>query len=42
MAAQLGHIAEMAGRPNVTVQVLPFAAGAHPAMLGSFTVLRVP
>ena len=42
MAAQLAHIAEMAGRPNVTVQVLPFAAGAHPAMLGSFTVMQFP
>jgi transcriptional regulator with XRE-family HTH domain len=31
MAAQLAHIADMAGRPNVTVQVLPFTAGAHPA-----------
>jgi transcriptional regulator with XRE-family HTH domain len=42
MAAQLAHIAEMAGRPNMTVQVLPFTAGAHPAMLGSFTVMRFP
>jgi transcriptional regulator with XRE-family HTH domain len=40
MRDQLAHIAQMAGRPNVTVQVLPFTAGAHPAMLGSFTVMR--
>jgi Domain of unknown function (DUF5753) len=32
MAGQLAHIAEMAGRPNVTVQVLPFTAGAHPEL----------
>jgi transcriptional regulator with XRE-family HTH domain len=28
--------------PHVTVQVLPFTVGAHPAMAGSFTVLRFP
>ncbi len=42
MRAQLVHIAQMAGRANVTVQVLPFTAGAHPAMLGSFTLMRFP
>jgi hypothetical protein len=42
MRGQLAHIAEVAGRPNVTVQVLPFTAGAHPAMLGSFTLMRFP
>ena len=41
-AAQLAHIAQMAGQPNVTVQVLPFTAGAHPAMLGSFTLMQFP
>jgi transcriptional regulator with XRE-family HTH domain len=42
MRDQLAHIAELAARPTVTVQVLPFAAGAHPAMLGSFTVMKFP
>jgi len=42
MRDQLAHIAEMAGRGNVTVQVLPFTAGAHPAMLGSFTLMQFP
>ena len=42
MAAQLAHIDQMAGQPNVTVQVLPFTAGAHPAMLGSFTLMQFP
>ncbi|MGH3222521.1 MAG: helix-turn-helix domain-containing protein [Streptosporangiaceae bacterium] len=42
MAAQLAHIGQLATRPNVTVQVLPFTAGAHPAMLGSFTVMQFP
>jgi hypothetical protein len=26
--------------PNVALRVLPFAAGAHPGMDGSFTVLE--
>ena len=42
MAEQLGHIGQLAARPNVTVQMLPFTAGAHPAMLGSFTVMQFP
>lgn len=42
MRDQLAHIDQIAGRSNVTVQVLPFTAGAHPAMLGSFTVMQFP
>ncbi len=42
MRAQLHHIAQMADLPNVTVQVLPFRAGAHPAMDGSFSLLEFP
>jgi transcriptional regulator with XRE-family HTH domain len=42
MAGQLAHIGQLATRPNVTVQVLPFTAGAHPAMLGSFTLMQFP
>jgi hypothetical protein len=40
MRDQLDHLLELAGRPNVTIQVIPFAAGAHPAMAGSFTLLQ--
>ena len=29
-------------RPNITIQVLPFAAGWHPAMYGMFNVFRFP
>ncbi|MEU3566455.1 helix-turn-helix transcriptional regulator [Kitasatospora sp. NPDC006786] len=40
MAEQLHHLAAMAdGRPNITIQVLPFSAGAHAAMGASFSVL---
>lgn len=40
MLAQLAELRELAELPNIVLQVVPFAAGAHPAMLGSFTVLR--
>jgi transcriptional regulator with XRE-family HTH domain len=42
MRTQLQHIAETADLAHVTVQVLPFRAGAHPAMDGSFIVLGFP
>jgi transcriptional regulator with XRE-family HTH domain len=42
MRDQLAHIADVAGLGNVTVQVLPYTAGAHPAMLGSFTLMQFP
>lgn len=38
MRAQLQHIATLAERTHVSVQVLAFKAGAHPAMDGSFTI----
>ncbi len=40
MREQLNHLDEMARRPNITVQVLPYSAGAHPGVVGSFVVLR--
>ncbi len=39
MREQLDHLVRSAARPNITVQVLPFSAGAHVAMEGSFTIL---
>jgi transcriptional regulator with XRE-family HTH domain len=39
MRRQLLHLAEMAELANVTLQVLPFAAGAHAGMDGTFTIL---
>ncbi|MGH3888608.1 MAG: helix-turn-helix domain-containing protein [Pseudonocardiaceae bacterium] len=42
MLRQLRHLIEMAELPNVTIQVLPFAVGYHPAMAGSFSLLRFP
>lgn len=40
MSAQLTRLIEADSRPNVTVQVIPFQAGAHPGMDGSFVVLE--
>jgi transcriptional regulator with XRE-family HTH domain len=42
MSKQLRHIATMAERPDITVQVLQFRSGAHPAMEGSFMLLGFP
>ncbi|GIH13258.1 helix-turn-helix domain-containing protein [Rugosimonospora africana] len=39
MREQLNHLVRSSARPNVTIQVLPFSAGAHVAMEGSFTIL---
>jgi len=38
-SAQMRHLARMAGLRGVTVQILPFAAGAVPAAQDSFTLL---
>jgi transcriptional regulator with XRE-family HTH domain len=40
MQAQLRHLMEVAEFPNVTFQVIPFDAGAHAGMPGSFIVLQ--
>jgi hypothetical protein len=42
MREQLAHLAEIAGRPAITVQVLPLTAGPHPATTGEFTILGFP
>ncbi|TQS46959.1 helix-turn-helix domain-containing protein [Cryptosporangium phraense] len=40
MRAQLAHLLEMAERPNVTIQVIPFSAGPHAAAAtGPFVLL---
>jgi transcriptional regulator with XRE-family HTH domain len=38
--AQLLHLIEMAQRPNIVLQILPFDAGGHVATGGPFTILR--
>jgi hypothetical protein len=40
MAEQLDHLAMMGERPHVTLQVLPFEAGAHAGIDGTFAILE--
>jgi hypothetical protein len=35
MCAQVGHLAEMAQRPNVLIQVIPLEVGAHEGVNGA-------
>ncbi len=37
---QFKHLVELANLPNVTIQVVPFAAGFHPGMKGPFKVIE--
>ena len=39
MQAQLAKVSELSGAPNVVIQILPFSAGAHPAMDSAFSVV---
>jgi hypothetical protein len=40
MRAQVERLLEACRLPNVILQMLPFSAGAHPAMIGAFSILR--
>jgi hypothetical protein len=42
MRAQLEHLATLAERPSITIQVIPFATGWHPALYGMFNIFRFP
>jgi transcriptional regulator with XRE-family HTH domain len=42
MRAQLAHLVELAALPHVTLQVVPFAAGAHAGMECPFLILGFP
>lgn len=39
MRQQIAYLIQVAGQSNVTLQMLPFSSGAHPALAGSFTIL---
>jgi transcriptional regulator with XRE-family HTH domain len=38
MQAQVEHLVEMAGRPNVVIQVIPHEVGAHQGLVGAFVI----
>ena len=40
MRGQLRHLLDMAARPNVSLQIIPLARGAHAAAGGPFSILR--
>jgi transcriptional regulator with XRE-family HTH domain len=40
MAAQLRRIVNDTERPNITVQILPYSVGAHPALNSTFSILN--
>jgi transcriptional regulator with XRE-family HTH domain len=40
MRGQLERLIDAAKLANVVLQILPFGAGAHPAMVGAFSILR--
>lgn len=40
MGAQIDHVVEACESPNITVQVIPFTVGAHPALDSTFTLLE--
>jgi hypothetical protein len=42
MRRQIHQIIELAARPNITVEVVPFAVGVHPGMQGPFVILEFP
>jgi transcriptional regulator with XRE-family HTH domain len=39
MRGQLSRLAKEAGQPGTTIQVVPFAVGAHPGMEGEFVIV---
>jgi hypothetical protein len=40
MRRQIRKLIEMAARPNVTIEIVPFSAGAHPGLKGPFVVIE--
>ncbi|MET9578849.1 helix-turn-helix domain-containing protein [Streptomyces sp. DT199] len=40
MRGQLAHLLSFLGNPRVNIQILPFSAGAHAGMQGSFDIYR--
>jgi transcriptional regulator with XRE-family HTH domain len=42
MQRQIHHLIEVAARPNVTLEVVPFSAGVHPGLQGPFVILEFP
>ena len=39
MAEQLDHLVKVSKLPSVTIQILPFATGGHPAMTTPYVII---
>jgi transcriptional regulator with XRE-family HTH domain len=42
MRRQIERLLDESAKPNVTIEVIPFSAGAHPGMAGSFMLFEFP
>jgi hypothetical protein len=42
MRRQMIRLQEMNDRPEITIRILPFSVGAHPAVTGQFVILHFP
>jgi transcriptional regulator with XRE-family HTH domain len=42
MVQQLEHLVELSRLPHLTLQVMPFAMGAHPGVNGQYAILEFP
>ena len=42
MRRQIRHLIEMAAKPNVTIEIVPFSAGTHPGLTGPFVIVEFP
>jgi transcriptional regulator with XRE-family HTH domain len=42
MHRQIRHLMDVADRPNVTIEVISFGVGIHPAMMGPFVIHEFP
>jgi hypothetical protein len=38
MHSQLTHLADLSARSNITVEIVPYNAGAHSGLLGAFVI----
>jgi transcriptional regulator with XRE-family HTH domain len=41
MRNQLAHLVELSGSPNITIQIVPYSAGGHSGLLGTFIVAEM-
>jgi transcriptional regulator with XRE-family HTH domain len=42
MRRQVRRLVELAGRPHVTIEIVPFSAGVHPGLQGPFVIYEFP